>query len=75
MGLIARPTESENADLLQATYSNTYDGVCGIGSGGLQGVSMNAAQFGGGSACGQCVQVPLEDPTAYFCFYAGILEA
>lgn len=48
--------------LLQATYSNIYGGVCGIGTNKLQAVSMNAAQFGGGSACGQCVQVNPIDP-------------
>ena len=43
---------------MQATYSNGNGGVCDGVSSGLPAVAMNAAQFGGGAACGQCVQVP-----------------
>lgn len=53
------------ARYVQATYSNRYDGVCGSIPGGLQLISMNAAQFGGGAACGQCVQAG----------YTGLIEA
>lgn len=48
------------SDLLlhsQATYSNSAGGVCASVSTSLPVVSINAADFGGGSACGQCVQV------------------
>lgn len=40
-----------------ATYSNIAGGVCSGVASGLPAVSMNAAQFGNGAACGQCVKI------------------
>jgi len=53
--LFAACSAAENTGY--ATYSNEKGGVCDGVASGLPAVAMNAAQFGDGATCGQCVQI------------------